>query len=156
MPYHLLTVLVLSTLLSWGAGPLSLGATMVVVCAVGWLVFQGPRLWSAVEEPVNADGKVVSLEAFRKQRERERRAQEEGSGLREVFASPVLHEADLTASLLQHHGIAVHVFNRHNASMLPMGEMLVQVMVSQADWARAQRLLESKPSGMPPEDSSTA
>jgi hypothetical protein len=111
---------------------------MVVVCAVGWLVFQGPRLWSAVEEPVNADGKVVSLDAFRKQRERERRAQEEGSGLREVFASPVLHEADLTASLL------------------PMGEMLVQVMVSQADWARAQRLLESQPSGMPPEDSSTA
>jgi hypothetical protein len=105
---------------------------------------------------VNADGKVVSLDAFRKQRERERRAQEEGSGLREVFASPVLHEADLTASLLQHHGIAVHVFNRHNASMLPMGEMLVQVMVSQADWARAQRLLESQPSGMPPEDSSTA
>jgi hypothetical protein len=129
---------------------------MVVVCAVGWLVFQGPRLWSTLEEPAHTDGKVVSLDAFRKQRERERRAQDDGSGLRQVFASPVLHEADLTASLLQHHGIAVHVFNRHNASMLPMGEMLVKVMVSQADWPHAQRLLENQPSGMPPEDFSTA
>lgn len=153
---RLLATLVVSTLLLWGAGPLPLWGAVVVVASVGWLVFQGPRLWLTLEEPTSTDGKVVSLDAFRKRKERERKAQDESTGLREVFASPVLHEADLTASLLEHHGIAVHVFNRHNASMLPMGEMPVRVMVSQVDWPRAQRLLENQPSGFPPEDSSTA
>lgn len=158
MPYRLLVVLVLSSLVIWGAGPLPFWAVMGVVAGVGWLVFHAPSLLPKFEEPSPNEGKVVSLDAYRKQREHERKVQEQGSGLRLVYESPVLHEADLTASLLEHHGIAVHVFNRHNASILihPMGEMMVKVMVSQADWPRARRLIEDQSSRMPPEDFSTA
>ena len=118
----------------------------------------GPAHVQALEDPPNsgnAEGEVVSLAGYRRQRDR-RETGERRSELQNIYESQFLHEAERIASMLEYEGIPAHVLNRHNGSILihPMAEMRFKVLVLLIDTEVARMFIEEDWEFASPEDSS--
>lgn len=96
--------------------------------------------------PSKQDAKVVSLEEYRKKKDKVapngRKRTERRFAI--AFETTFVTEADLLASMLEQHGIETQVINRQNATILihPMGELTVKVLVPREKYEEARALIE--------------
>ena len=150
-------VLAAVSLMALWFAPLGMLEAMVLVLLLSLSWWQLLRGSVELEEPRPLEeGNVVYLDEYRRRKTPPPAVSSEGTGLVQVYESQFLHEADLTASYLEYHGVRTHVFNRHNASILihPLGEMTVRVLVHEDDAEQALRLLSRR--NQTPEGSFTA
>lgn len=160
MMFRIVAVVIVAGLLIWWGSPMEPWQMMFTIVLVSAAFLLGTGGWGKGMQTDQENEKIVSLKQYRNQREMDGAEQNEKalSGLKSVYESQYLHEAELMASLLESHGIPTHVFNRHNASILihPMSEMRVKVLVPQVEFTHALQLIEEHQSAASPEDSSSA
>ncbi len=160
MLFRVIVIVFAAGLIVWWGSPMDPWQMLFTVVFVSAAFLLGSDSSMKGMRTDQKNEKVVSLKQYRTQRAMNL-AEQNGnalSGLKSVYESQFLHEAELIASLLESHGIPTHVLNRHNASILihPMSEMRVKVLVPRVEFTQSQQLIEEYRSAASPEDSSSA
>ena len=139
-----------STLVVWWLSPIEQIYVYWVIGGIGTSMYylSKVRISHPLSTSVAKANNVIDLDAFRRRKQEEAKRHLQSSKVQwvSIFEAPYVIEADLVASMLESHGIATQILNRHLVSILihPINELTVKILVPTEEAPRAIRLIQQQ------------
>ena len=145
---RVLVLVSISTVIVWFLSPVKLSYVYGIVLAIGVLLYHfetnGDFFKIFTNTTKRDNKKIVSLDEFRRKKSKQNKNLNKNQSEQwvPVYESPVIIEVDLIVAMLENQGVSTYILNRQNASILPINELTVKILVAKEDEHRALRFIQ--------------